>query len=205
MWATTNHHGNLVKVLMDYGASAQTRTAKGRTVFDYAGSDEKMVEILATNPRNSMSSSVISSDCEDYYYDDTFMQSEDERRRNLLETAVALIGGSSQETDVDTDDDEEDETTVEFQWDRCLPDQMFVFGGDSLEHILDTVITHIKLPLEQQQDINVPANVIFLSARFAHYFSSQELLNQVMDGALNRLSTLITVREYKKYMHSMTD
>ncbi|KAI9310141.1 hypothetical protein BX666DRAFT_2011308 [Dichotomocladium elegans] len=198
MWATTNHHGNIVKVLMDYGASAQTRTAKGRTVFDYSGIDEKIFEILATNPRNSISSSVASSDFEDYFYHDSFMIDEEERRRKLLETAIALVGPDG--SPGAEDDDDNDEPPNEFCWEKCMPDQMFVFGGDDLSHILETVITRIKLPIESHQDICVPANVIFLSARFAHYFSSPDLLNQVMSGALSRIGAVIKDSEGDVHM-----
>jgi hypothetical protein len=70
---------------------------------------------------------------------------------------------------------------------------MFVFNSDDLDYILNTVITNIQLPLSNQQDICVPSNIIFLSARFAHYFSSNELLIQVLEGALNRISNIIKV------------
>lgn len=57
MWATTNNHEGLVKVLLEYGASAQTRSSRGRTVFDFVNNDNhKIGEILATNPRDSVSS-----------------------------------------------------------------------------------------------------------------------------------------------------
>ncbi|KAI7877820.1 hypothetical protein K492DRAFT_212796 [Lichtheimia hyalospora FSU 10163] len=224
MWATTNKHESIVKVLMDHGASAQTRSAKGRTVFDFvqsSNSNEKIAEILATNPRDSLSSSMSctsssAGDCDFYYQStvegyDSFMAEEAERRQKLLETAMALVGGDStlidnthddDDTDAENDlydnnlddddqeDDDQDDLTTEFYWDKCMPDQMFVFGGDDLTHILDTMITNIRLPMETQQEICVPANVVFLSARFAHYFSSSELLDEVLEGALSRMSQI---------------
>lgn len=227
MWATTNKHESLVKVLMDHGASAQTRSAKGRTVFDFvqsSNSNEKIAEILATNPRDSLSSSMSctsssAGDCDFYYQStvegyDSFMAEEAERRQKLLETAMALVGGDSTLIDNDDDSDiendnnafnydndqnddddyDQDDLTTEFYWDKCMPDQMFVFGGDDLTHILDTMITNIRLPMETQQEICVPANVVFLSARFAHYFSSSELLDEVLEGALSRMSKIAKVK-----------
>ncbi|KAI7905440.1 uncharacterized protein BX663DRAFT_467939 [Cokeromyces recurvatus] len=79
----------------------------------------------------------------------------------------------------------------EFHWNKCSPDQMFVFNSDDLDYILDTVITNLKFPLKNPQDICVPVNVIFLSARFAHYFSSNELLEQVLSDSLRRIGKTI--------------
>lgn len=233
MWATNNNQEGIVKLLLENGASSNTRSAKGRTVFDFLNTDnQKIVEILATNPRDSMSStssimgrkagSLSSStssnadDCDFYFQStpeayDTFMAEEADRRRKLLETAMALADGHNvndfdhdfsehmddgayEDEDGKDDNDDDDFEHNEFQWDRCLPDQMFVFGADSLQYILDTVITNIQLPVQSRQEICVPSNVIFLSARFAHYFSSDDLLQEVMNGAMERISKTIKVR-----------
>ncbi|KAF7727260.1 hypothetical protein EC973_007873 [Apophysomyces ossiformis] len=217
MWATNNNHEGLVKILLEHGASSQTKSAKGRTVFDFVNTDnQKIVDILATNPRDSISStssilgrtqgslSSTSSNAgdNDFYYQSTvegfdqFMAEEAERRRKLLEAANALADGDDsdeeEEQDVDSEEENDDfEETHEFQWDKCQPDQMFVFGADDLEYILDTVITKLQLPVKSEQEICVPANVVFLSARFAHYFSSVELLHEVLEGALTRMSKVI--------------
>ena len=236
MWATNNNQEAIVKVLLESGASSNTRSAKGRTVFDFLNTDnQKIVEILATNPRDSFSStssimgrnagslSSSSSNAGDYdfYYQstlegyDNFMTEEADRRRKLLETAMALAGNTSDddndddnddgkefdnnnfgidnEENDDDDDDDDDDMTQEFHWDKCLPDQMFVFGAENLQYILDTVITNIQLPVRSHQEICVPANVIFLSARFAHYFSSDELVQEVLEGAMTRISNEIKV------------
>ncbi|KAG0182812.1 hypothetical protein DFQ28_005261 [Apophysomyces sp. BC1034] len=221
MWATNNSHEGLVKILLEHGASSQTKSAKGRTVFDFVNTDnQKIVDILATNPRDSISStssilgrtqgslSSTSSNAgdNDFYYQstvegyDSFMAEDAERRQKLLEAANALADGG--ESDVEEDEDEDDdnnddddddytEEPNEFQWDKCQPDQMFVFGANDLQYILDTVITNLQLPVKSEQEICVPANVVFLSARFAHYFSSMELLHEVLEGAIDRMSKAI--------------
>ncbi|OBZ87085.1 Dilute domain-containing protein C25B8.08 [Choanephora cucurbitarum] len=228
MWATNNSHESLVKILLDHGASAQTRSAKGRTVFDFVNTEnQKMVDILATNPRDSVSStssilyktsssisSFSSAGDHDFYYHSTpdgydqFMSEEAELRKKLFESTMALTLNTidSNETQTDEDDDhaqggsvrdQEDEDTESlfeenvFHWDRCSPDQMFVFNSDNLDHILDTAITQIQLPLTDQNDIHVPSNIIFLCARFAHYFSTPDLLEQVLEGALSRISSIV--------------
>ncbi|ORY93866.1 DIL domain-domain-containing protein [Syncephalastrum racemosum] len=212
MWATNNNQEAVVKVLLEHGASSQQKSAKGRTVFDFVNTDnQKIVEILATNPRDSVSStsslfgryagslsSTTSSnagDCDFYYQStvegyDSFMAEEADRRKKLLESAMALAGGeaeSEEEGDSEEVDFESDEEP-EFHWDKCMPDQMFVFSADNLGHILDTVITDMQLPVKSKQEICVPANVVFLCSRFAHYFSSDELLEQVLEGTLQRVS-----------------
>ncbi|KAI8360790.1 hypothetical protein BD560DRAFT_455627 [Blakeslea trispora] len=222
MWATNNSHESLVKVLLDHGASSQTRSAKGRTVFDFVNTEnQKMVDILVTNPRDSVSStsstlcktsssisSFSSSGDHDFYYHSTpdgydqFMSEEAELRKKLFESTMALALHSddheiqTEESDLqDGDMEEEDMNSLfeenVFHWDKCSPDQMFVFDSDHLDHILDTAITKIQLPLEDQHDIHIPSNIIFLCARFAHYFSTQDLLEQVLEGALSRISSIV--------------
>ncbi|KAI7886972.1 hypothetical protein K492DRAFT_139946 [Lichtheimia hyalospora FSU 10163] len=231
MWATNNNQDALVKVLLENGASSHTKSAKGRTVFDFVNTDnQKIVEILATNPRDSvsstssilgraagsMSSGSSSAGDYDFYYQSTlegydhFMTEEADRRRKLLETAMALADGGAHPNEEEDDDDDDDlldnqddldddgsgngsdiDEPAEFIWDKCLPDQMFVFSADNLPYILNTIITDIQLPVRSRQEICVPANVIFLSARFAHYFSGDELLQQIMHGAVERISTEI--------------
>lgn len=235
MWATNNNHEHLVKILLENGASSQTKSSKGRTVFDFVNTDnQKIVDILATNPRDSFSStsslfgrtagslSSSSSNAGDYdfYYQstvegyDSFMTEEADRRKKLLESAMNYPDDLSDELDnnqhLDTnndnnsnrddnnedDEDDEEDLTHEFQWDKCLPDQMLVFGVDDLPFILDTIITNIQLPMRSQNEIFIPANVVFLSARFAHYFSSDELLNDVLNGALERMGNVVKVYTY---------
>ncbi|CEP18500.1 hypothetical protein [Parasitella parasitica] len=211
MWATTNKHENLVKLLLDNGASAQTRSAKGRTVFDFVKNDsQKMADILY-NPRDSISStssimgynadnrSSTSSNAGDgdryYQYSteenyESFLSHDSERRPKLIEEFLNYDQDEDSDDDYgeDQDDDEEQDKEIEFNWDRCMPDQMFVFAADDLRYILDTVITNLSLPVRNVQEIFLPANVVFLSARFAHYFSSAELAEDVMEGALSRIS-----------------
>ncbi|ORY95366.1 DIL domain-domain-containing protein [Syncephalastrum racemosum] len=141
------------------GASSQTKSARGRTVFDFVKQDnQKIAEILATNPRDSMSST------------------------------SSVLGRMAAEDDDNDDFDEDDFDENEFHWDKCMPDQMFVFSADDLSYILDSVICGVKGPVQSRHEICVPANVVFLSARFAHYFSSDELLQDVLEGALTRMA-----------------
>ena len=62
-----------------------------------------------------------------------------------------------------------------FDWSRCLHDQMFVFQENELDRILDIIVTKMT-PQRSPTQKPVPANWIFLSARYAYYHSSPELL-----------------------------
>ncbi|CAO3691087.1 unnamed protein product [Rhizopus stolonifer] len=212
MWATTNNHESLVKLLLDHGASAQTKSAKGRTVFDFVKNDtNKIADILANNPRDSVSSStssvlgltvaesISSVVSKDHYYPyeknyESLLNLDNENRPKLIEEYLMTHEEQKQKQDANDEEDEEDYVElkdIEFDWERCMPDQMFVFAVEDLPFILDTVITKLTLPVRNVQEIFLPANVIFLSARYAHYYSGSELEEAIMEGALERISKTI--------------
>lgn len=190
MWATTNNHEKIVKLLLENGASSETKSAKGRTVFDFLQKNDnstKIADILATNPRHSISST-LSSTCSsvgDYKLSpESFLPIDNECKPKLIEEMHMTFDN----------DDFDYQQEIEFNWDRCMPDQMFVFSSDNLPYILDTIITNLTLPVRHAQEIFMPSNVIFLSVRFAHYFSSAELAEDVMEGALQRISAIVKVK-----------
>ncbi|KAL9546677.1 hypothetical protein MBANPS3_006545 [Mucor bainieri] len=83
-----------------------------------------------------------------------------------------------------------------FSWNQCLPDQMFVFSQDELHYILDHAlhVTDTKSLANKSALDNAlwqPANIVFLSARFAHYCSSRELLTLLLNTAAAKLSRII--------------
>jgi hypothetical protein len=78
----------------------------------------------------------------------------------------------------------------EFDWSRCLHDQMFVFQEHELDRILDIVITKMT-PQRSPSQKPVPANMIFLSARYAHYHSSSELLGRLLVSAMDRINDVV--------------
>jgi hypothetical protein len=75
---------------------------------------------------------------------------------------------------------------------------MFVFSQDDMHHILDHAL-HVtdtkslanKSPLSNE--LWQPANIVFLSARFAHYCSSRELLALLLNTTAIKLSRIIKV------------
>jgi hypothetical protein len=85
-----------------------------------------------------------------------------------------------------------------FSWNQCLPDHMFVFSQDDLHLILDQAlgVTDTKSLMNMGQLSNElwrPANIVFLSTRFAHYCSSRDLLNTLLSSLNVKLSRIIKV------------
>lgn len=48
MWAMTNRHKGIAKLLLDNGASTEAKTSTGRTAFDFAGPDSDMSFYLSS-------------------------------------------------------------------------------------------------------------------------------------------------------------
>ena len=86
--------------------------------------------------------------------------------------------------------EEFEEEQQEFNWSRCLHDQMFVFQEHELDQILDVIITKMT-PQRSPSQKPVPANMIFLSARYAHYHSSPELLERLLLSAMDRINDVV--------------
>lgn len=82
---------------------------------------------------------------------------------------------------------EEPEEQQEFLWDRCLNDQMFVFQENELDQILDVIITSM-IPQRSPSQKPVPANVLFLGARYAHYHASHDLLATLLTTAMAKIN-----------------
>ncbi|KAI8047501.1 hypothetical protein BDF21DRAFT_393382 [Thamnidium elegans] len=125
----------------------------------------------------------------------TTPQQEQRNKENALNTLIAAE---------DTMEEEEDmkrwETSIKssntFSWNQCLPDQMFVFSQEDLSFIVEQAltVTDIKSLMNKTQLSNElwqPANIIFLSTRFAYYCSSRELLNLLLRTVAAKLSKII--------------
>ena len=75
-------------------------------------------------------------------------------------------------------------------WDKCLNDQMFVFQENELDRILDIIITAMT-PQRSPSQKPVPANILFLSARYAHYHASPELLVTLLNSAMDKINNKV--------------
>lgn len=67
---------------------------------------------------------------------------------------------------------------------------MFVFQEHELDRILDIIITKMT-PQRSPTQKPVPANMIFLSARYAHYHSSPELLERLLVSAMDCINDVV--------------
>ena len=72
-------------------------------------------------------------------------------------------------------------------WDRCLNDQMFVFQEAELDPILEIIITSMT-PSRSPSQKPVPANILFLAARYAHYHANPDLLANLMISAMDKIN-----------------
>jgi hypothetical protein len=75
---------------------------------------------------------------------------------------------------------------------------MFVFQESELNRILDIIITHMT-PQRSPSQKPVPANMVFLCARYAHYHSSKELLAKLLITAMDKINDVV-----EKYQWDMT-
>lgn len=67
---------------------------------------------------------------------------------------------------------------------------MFVFQAGQLDPILDLIITHMT-PQRSPSQKPVPANLLFLMARYAHYHMTGALLNDLLTNAMNRINDVV--------------
>jgi Ankyrin repeats (3 copies) len=96
MWATTNSQPQIVRILLDHGASPAVRTEAGRTALDFIGSDDTNREIEGYL-RNSHGNEIGSVGVGDDWYDKGFGEGLEEqfaeserKRRMMMESAFNL-------------------------------------------------------------------------------------------------------------------
>jgi len=71
-----------------------------------------------------------------------------------------------------------------------LNDQMFVFMEDDIERILHVVITSMT-PQRSTSQKPVPANIVFLGARYALYHANRELLAEWLESAQEKIYAVV--------------
>lgn len=219
MWAMTNRHKDIAKILLDHGASTDLQSSTGRTALDFVPPDSEMSEYLHDAGYTIGNAGV----SEDFYNaglsQDRFeeeMAENELRRRMMMESARNLevdLGnlGLDEQPEVcryavppilklmtpqSPDDNEEGQP---FVWDRCLNDQMFVFQENDLDRILSVIVTEMT-PQRSPSQKPVPANVIFLGARYAHYHASGDLLSLWLDAAQERIYRVVDKHQWDMTM-----
>lgn len=196
MWAMTNRHKTIAKLLLDHGASPEVKSSTGRTAFDFLAPNSEMSDYLHESGYNIGSVGVTDDFYNAGFSQDRFeeeMAESEMRRRMMMESALNLevdLGNLGLDEQPESPDFEEGQ---EFVWDRCLNDQMFVFQESELDRILDIIITNMT-PQRSPSQKPVPANILFLSARYAHYHASLELLERLLLTAMDKIND--TVERY---------
>ncbi|KAL8702219.1 MAG: hypothetical protein Q9201_004523 [Fulgogasparrea decipioides] len=194
MWAMTNRHKNIAKMLLDHGASPTVKSSSGRTAFDFPAPNSEISDYLHQNGYHIGDVGV-----EDDFYDNDFSQDKFEqemeenemRRRMMMESSMNLeVDLSSLGMDERPESPDELDEQQDFVWDRCLNDQMFVFQESELGRILDIVITEMT-PQRTPSQKPVPANILFLGARYAHYHASSDLLATLLVAAMDKINAKV--------------
>jgi hypothetical protein len=93
MWAITNRHKEIVKHLLDHGASPEVKTTSGRTPFDFVAPNSEMFDYLQESGYKIGNAGV-----SDDFYNAGFSQDKFEeemaenelRRRMMMESAINL-------------------------------------------------------------------------------------------------------------------
>ncbi|RKF72471.1 Dilute domain-containing protein C25B8.08 [Golovinomyces cichoracearum] len=199
MWAMTNRHKSIAKVLLDHGASTEIKSASGRTALDFIAPDSDLTEYLQEHGYKIGNLGVP----DDFYIpglsQDRFeeeMAENEMRRRMMMESARDLevdIGNMGFDDQPETPD--ESGEIQGFDWNRCLHDQMFVFQESELDRILNIVITTMT-PQRSTSQKPVPANILFLSARYAHYHANPDLLARLISTALGRINDVVESHQW---------
>ncbi|KAL7623938.1 hypothetical protein AAE478_005495 [Parahypoxylon ruwenzoriense] len=199
MWAMTNRHKGIAKILLDNGASPEAKTSSGRTAFDFVAPDSEMSFYLHDNGYSIGNAGVTDDFYNPGFSQDRFeeeMAENEIRRRMMMDSARDLeVDLGNMGIDDQPEPMDEFEDLQEFDWGRCLHDQMFVFQESDLDRILDIIITNMQ-PQRSPSQKPVPANMIFLSARYAHYHSSQELLAKLLVTAQDKINDVVEAHQW---------
>nr|POE74401.1 dilute domain-containing protein c25b8.08 [Quercus suber] len=194
MWAMTNRHKEIAKILLDHGASTDVKSSSGRTALDFVPPGSEMSDFLQHSGYTIGSVGVT----DDFYtagfsqdrFEEELAESE-MRRRMMMESAINLevdLGNLGLDEQPESPDGMEN--SQDFVWDRCLHDQMFVFMEHDIDRFLDVVVTQMT-PQRSPSQKPVPANIIFLGARYAHYHASKELLADWLVSAQEKIYAVV--------------
>jgi hypothetical protein len=93
MWAMTNRHKGIAKLLLDNGASSDQKTSSGRTAFDFVPPDSEMSSYLHNNGYAIGTAGVSDDFYSPGFSQDRFeeeMAENEMRRRLMMESARDL-------------------------------------------------------------------------------------------------------------------
>ncbi|KAF9277727.1 hypothetical protein BGZ68_009056 [Mortierella alpina] len=184
IWATNNKHEHIVRLLLEHGASPAAQTLKGRTVADFLRHDPndntRIVEIFRKpSKRNSTDHQAYDQAADQTLAEDKWPYRITRGSTGEADAFETVAAGRKSATGQIDD-------TEEFDWETCLPDQMFVFSGRDINRLINTTITTMEATRSGSFE-PVPANVLFLAARFANHYSTPDLLDELLEAALSAI------------------
>jgi DIL domain/Ankyrin repeats (3 copies) len=207
MWAMTNRHKTIAKILLDHGANPDIKSTSGGTAYDFVQPGSEFSQYLHANGYHLRGAGQLGDDFYDSggFGQDRFEEdlAENELKRRMLmkesaanlEVDLSTLGfDESPEAPCEPDEDEE-----EFVWERCVGDQMFVFQDGELDRILDLIITNMT-PQRSPSQKPVPANLVFLMARYAHYHMTESLLEKLLSAAMDRINDVVERHQWDMTM-----
>ncbi|ORX57907.1 hypothetical protein BCR36DRAFT_580469 [Piromyces finnis] len=184
VWASNNHHDELVRIMLAGGADCDIKLSTGKTVKDYAmhlPDNDKLLRILS-NPPTPFNPEYSFDNGEPLFdFDPLF-------NYKLSNTALSEIDSLEEEIG--------DDFFMPFSWDKCDGDQMFVFDEAQLDTLCDYIVLCIQ-PIKKPEKIYTPANIILLSARYAYYYNSTELLKKFFDTIIKKVGFLLKKLQQK--------
>ncbi|KAK5940351.1 hypothetical protein PMZ80_007771 [Knufia obscura] len=219
MWSVMNRHKIIARALLDHGANGELRSSSGGSAWDFVQPGSDLAQYLREGgysggmAAGAGFAAMGGFEGDDFYSasggfgDDRFEEEAAEsmmKRRMLMEESAANLevdlstlgfdeAPDFQGEDLDQDDEEE------FIWERCVGDQMFVFQDDKMDLILDTIITNMT-PQRTPAQKPVPANLIFLMARYAHYHMTGSLLEDLLTRAMDLINDVVERHQWDMTM-----
>ncbi|KAJ3049624.1 hypothetical protein HK097_009396 [Rhizophlyctis rosea] len=190
MWACSNNYDEMAKLLIQFGADKATKSNNGRSVKDLVGrqsTSKREIRKILEMDLSRLAEGSVGSDEDDEDGEQDFGE---RRRRWSSVTAGSDVSRPHSRLSVDELGLEEEHETLPFEWDRCPWDQMLVFDEGSIDHILEVAIVRIR-PARGTHALPVPANILFLCARFAHYYNGPELLETFFEKAVDKICEII--------------
>ncbi|ORY07620.1 hypothetical protein K493DRAFT_295428 [Basidiobolus meristosporus CBS 931.73] len=199
MWATNGHQDVIVATLLKYGASMKVKSFKGRTVTDFAnhslvnenGQYQRIMEILSDSKDGA---STFISNCESGYYTTTpadveSIVSNSDILKKMAMNQMRKSNSHSMNFRFSYYGDFED-SIYDFSWETIQPHQMFVFTYGALDMLLDKIIVEIQ-PQHSGKQKFLPANILFLAARYVIFLSDMELLEDLMAQSFQRILSVV--------------
>ncbi|KAJ3268263.1 hypothetical protein HK104_005420, partial [Borealophlyctis nickersoniae] len=192
MWACSNGHSDMARILISFGASKTSKSHNGRSVKDFVRRNKSIVDILESESE--------SEDGDKAGEEGGSVKSERSGRSGRSgsfgseegESAAGSVAGSGTagaRKPVDLDDET---FNPPFDYTSCPFNQMLVFDENTITHILHIAIVQVR-PARGTSAPHQPlaANILFLCARFAHWYNSKELLDLLFERAVEGICEVV--------------